>query len=130
ARAISSFRPHILVGKSQGGPTILQLIHRGYWKGPSLICCGAVVPGLDDCSLPDKVPFLLCYGSKDIAVPLSVAEHILEVNKHLGENIKLVVVEDDHSLAGLVNDENDPNLFSLIRQLWRMRLTVEGFDQE
>ena len=34
AEEIESFHPDVVVGRSQGGPTILELVHRGLWRGP------------------------------------------------------------------------------------------------
>lgn len=78
--AIRSFKPDVVIGKSQGGPTIMRLIHDKVWNGPSIICCGALVPGIDNFKLPPHVPFLIVNGSKDIAVSVSIGQMLKEVN--------------------------------------------------
>jgi len=129
AQAIQRFHPHVIVTKSQGGPIIMELMQRGYWLGPSVLCCAALIPNWDDFTLPPGVPFILLNGSKDVAVPLQVAHHLIEVNKNLEQNIKLVVVEDGHALKTVLHDETArPNLYSLVCQVWDMRLKVPGFD--
>eukprot|EP01126_Amoeba_proteus_P023847 TRINITY_DN2397_c0_g1_i5.p1 TRINITY_DN2397_c0_g1~~TRINITY_DN2397_c0_g1_i5.p1 ORF type:complete len:150 (-),score=19.59 TRINITY_DN2397_c0_g1_i5:91-540(-) len=127
ARAIRKFRPHVVVGKSQG-PIILKLLQRGHWNGPSILCCAACVPGIDNFTLPAHVPFLIVNGSEDIAVPTSVGESLVSENKKLGESVKLIIVKDGHYLNCLLDDTFHPNLSELVSDVWQMRLEVEGFD--
>jgi len=128
ADAIRKFRPDIVIGKSQGGPTILQLIHQQCWKGPSILCCPALVPGIDNFQLPPHIPVIVVVGSEDRAVPVRIGEKFLEVNVQYKQNIKLYTVHAGHGLKCLC-EENEPiTLTTLINEVWAMRLKVEGFD--
>jgi len=128
ARAIQTFRPQLIIGRSQGGPIILRLINEGIWNGPAILCCAACVAGFDSLKLPQNVPFLIVNGSKDVAVPLATGHSIMKANEDLGENIKMIIVEDDHSLKSLANIDNSPNLRELVVQLWEMKKKCSGFD--
>ena len=127
--AIIQFKPHLIVCKSQGGPTLLQLLHRGIWRGPSVLCCPAIVPGIDDVSLVSDVPFLIVSGSKDIAVPLSHIDYIMQSNQAFVDNgtVQKCIVEDDHGLLTLLNDEQckENNLYRQIERCWSMYLSMD-----
>ena len=126
--AIIKYKPHLIVCKSQGGPTLFQLIHRNIWKGPSILCCPAIVPGIDNVKLLNNVPFIIVSGSKDVAVPLSRIDHIMNTNKQFVENntLKKIIVDDNHGLLTLLNDEQckENNLYKIIEKCWNMYLDI------
>jgi len=126
AKAIQKFQPDIVVGKSQGGPTIFQLINRGYWRGPSVLCCPAVVRGFDEVKLPKDVPFIICMGNQDIAVKTEIGHWIKSQNPN--DNVRLVFVDGGHDLSCLLEDSNAINLKVLIDDLVAMRDVTIGFD--
>eukprot|EP00750_Incisomonas_marina_P027418 INCI6189.3.p1 GENE.INCI6189.3~~INCI6189.3.p1 ORF type:complete len:319 (+),score=45.10 INCI6189.3:214-1170(+) len=103
SHAIVEFQPHVVVCKSQGGPTLLRLIHDGVWKGPSIMCCPAVVPGIDNFDLPDGVPFVLLSGADDVAVPV---RNVVALQHHNAvRDVRRVIVRDDHGLYSLLKDD-------------------------
>ena len=128
-KAIIEYKPHLIVCKSQGGPTLFQLLHRGIWRGPSVLCCPAIVPGIDDTKFVNDVPFLVVSGSKDVAVPLSRIDHIMEVNKQFVQNntVDKCIVDDDHGLLTLLDDEKcvEDNLYNQIDKCWNMYLNMD-----
>ena len=108
------FQPDILVGKSQGGPTILEMMHRGIWRGPAVLCCPAIVPEVDAhlMRLPDSLPLLIVAGASDEQVPLARVEDLYAANRaRLQGGCALIVVQDRHALHSLLNDaEPAPHL--------------------
>ncbi|GAB5354187.1 hypothetical protein AAMO2058_000098200 [Amorphochlora amoebiformis] len=85
AKAVKDFQPDVIVGRSQGGPTVLSLIHRGYWSGPSLLCCPAIVPGVDNLNIPSGIPVVVLAGNHDEQVPYSRIIYFCQKNlKRLG----------------------------------------------
>jgi hypothetical protein len=117
-REIASFRPDVLVGKSQGGPTILKLMKLGVWKGPAVLLCPALFYGFDDFVVPEtQCPALVaCLGSRDVAVPPHVGEALVRENQDRATRgeVLLRVVDDDHSLRCLADEQQDTNLASLL----------------
>eukprot|EP00941_MAST-03F_sp_MAST-3F-sp1_P000236 g236.t1 len=113
---IKRFRPDVVVGRSQGGPTILALIKRKMWLGPSVICCPALVPGLDDhlvTNLPRNVPIVLLIGLVDEQVPYKRVCQMLwneKVREHLGKGFEAYCVDDIHALKSILNDEKPREL--------------------
>ncbi|ETO15253.1 hypothetical protein RFI_22113 [Reticulomyxa filosa] len=110
--AIVAFQPHVIVCKSQGGPTLLQLLHRSIfffkkkkniphlkiytyntkkkknlsleiWCGPSVLCCPAVVRSIDNFAFSSEAPFLVVSGTKDVAVPVKVVNDLVAHNQEL-----------------------------------------------
>ena len=136
AKAIVNYKPDLIVCKSQGGPTLFQLWHRKIWHGPSILCCPAVVPGIDNLQFIDydnndnkecnDVSILIVNGSKDVAVPMDRIESILSNNKIMYQNnlLRKVVVNDDHGLLTLLDDDNDTHLFQLIKECWNNYINI------
>jgi len=142
AEEAATFRPDVIVGQSQGGPTILELMHRGLWQGPSVICCPALVDGVDDhlLHLLDNVPILLVTGRLDQQVPLHRVQSLHAANSaRLAGGLGLIVVEDIHSLCSLCNDaipaahvdgsagiedSGCGTLYAMVRTVWAMRERV------
>jgi len=108
AKAVKDFQPDVIVGRSQGGPTVLSLIHRGYWSGPSLLCCPAIVPGVDNLNIPSGIPVVVLAGNHDEQVPYSRIIYFCQKNlKRLGSaSFEWVTVKDRHNL----NTTIDKNL--------------------
>eukprot|EP01084_Bolivina_argentea_P184085 317563_1 len=127
--AIIKYKPHLIVCKSQGGPTLFQLLHRKIWNGPSVLCCPAVVPGIDNVKLVSDAPFLIVSGSNDVAVPVSRINWIMEENKEFVNKgtIQTCIVDDDHGLNTLLDDEQCPdnNLYNQIEKCWNMYLNMD-----
>ena len=141
AEEAQRFRPDVIVGRSQGGPTILELMHRGLWNGPSVLCCPAIVPTVDDHlqHLPDNVPLLLATGNADEQVPLERVQGLYDANHaRLQRGLGLIVVEDVHALCSLLDDGQpaahlagsagvDPScgtLYDMVQTVWAMRECV------
>ena len=149
AEEIESFHPDVVVGRSQGGPTILELVHRGLWRGPSVLCCPAIVPGVDDhlMALPADVPFLVVTGAVDEQVPLDRVTDFVKANAlRLRGGLRLCVVNDRHGLRSLCDDERPATvldamappietrrevpseavtLYDLVRSCWDLRLRCQ-----
>jgi predicted esterase len=141
AEEAARFQPDVIVGQSQGGPTMLELMHRGLWHGPSVLCCPASVPTVDDHlqRLPDDVPLLIATGDADEQVPLQRVQALHSANQaRLQQGLGLVVVADAHALCSLLHDGKpaahlegsagvEPacgTLFDLVQAVWAMRERV------
>ena len=108
AQQLAAFRPDVVVAHSRGGPTALTLIQRGFWRGPTLLMCPAVVPGLDDaiCHLRTDAPVLVLAGAQDEHVPLRYLESLWAQNESkLQDGFQVLVVRDCHALITVLDDD-------------------------
>lgn len=108
AEEIRALKPDILIGRSQGGPTILELVKRGHWNGPIMLCCPAMVDGIDEhiMDLPRGFPVIVVAGVVDEQVNIHTLKRFYKRNKdRLQGGLKFVSVKDIHCLQSLLNDE-------------------------
>ena len=59
-REIHEFEPDLVIARSNGAPALLTLIARSFWRGPTVLLCPLVIPGVDDaiCRLRGDMPAL------------------------------------------------------------------------
>lgn len=127
-QAISKFKPDLIVTKSQGGSLILELIHKGFWNGPTVMCCPAIILGIDDFTLPENVPFIALFGEDDVAVPVVRSEVLKMKNEKIGDNLEVIIIKDNHSLRTVCDDNNEINLKYLVDRCWNKTKEIKGFD--
>jgi predicted esterase len=99
ARAALEQEPAIdvAVGSSFGGALLLELVHRGHWRGPCLFLAQAgraLLPG--DRWLPPEVRAVLVHGTGDSVVPI---EGSRELFSRAGPDCQLWEVHEGHPLA-------------------------------
>lgn len=103
ARAAIGPATRLVVGSSFGGAVALRLLHEApRWTGAVLFLAGAGPKLTPYRSLPSGVRALLVHGRDDDVIPLADSETLAETS----ETAELVVVDDDHRLASIVNDEH------------------------
>jgi len=114
AEAIVSFRPDVLVGSSFGGGVAVELLRRDCWSGPTLLLAQAALLYDRAARLPDNVPVWLVHGVRDDVVPIEHSRSLARTGTP--DLVRLIEVEDDHSLAGMVESGE---LGGLVRELYR-----------
>jgi hypothetical protein len=141
------FKPDVLVGQGEGATAVLTMLQAETWKGPTVILSPAIVPGIDDAitRLPEGVPIIVLSGKHDDEVPVARVEGFWAWNhSRLGDGLRVVTVEDGHSLTKVLDDrepvlfeelglplansmkQKRVTLFSLVMDCWAMRLHVAG----
>ena len=109
ARHLADFQPDVVVTESHGGPIILTMISQGLWRGPTLMLCPTIVPGIDDsiCMLRNDHPIAILAGSKDEEVPFRHIEGLwARCERRLGSGFRVTVVNDRHALTSVLDDES------------------------
>jgi hypothetical protein len=105
----------VIVGKAFGGMLLMDLIRKGYWRGPSVLLSPAAVPGIDDLTLAPNMPILIVYGGNDsraLSSP-SVCKQIWSKNSSVKASdnsessvkIELVEVDDTYELNSIINND-------------------------
>lgn len=89
----------LVIGSSFGGAVLLSLIHAGLWRGPSIFLAGAGVKLTTHRTLPAGVPAIFIHGRRDDVVPLEDSRLLAR-----SAGMSLWEVEDDHRLAGILDD--------------------------
>jgi pimeloyl-ACP methyl ester carboxylesterase len=100
ADALASFRPDVLVGSSFGGAVALVLLQRGLWRGPTLLLAPAVRARGLPFRLPAEVPVWLVHGLRDALIDIEDSRELARAGTP--ELVRLIEVDDDHPLRGLV----------------------------
>ena len=94
--------PGVLVGSSFGGAVAVALLQRGHWAGPTLLLApAALLYGLP-AELPRGVPVWIVHGSGDDVVPPEHSRRLAAVGDPA--HVRLIEVDDDHSLHASVED--------------------------
>jgi alpha/beta superfamily hydrolase len=117
ARTVASFRPDVLVGSSFGGAVAVELLRRGFWRGPTLLLAQAALARDRQARLPDDVRVSLVHGLRDDVVPIDDSRALARTGTR--ELVHLLEVDDDHSLAGMVASGD---LVTIVRDLYRSTL--------
>lgn len=99
ARALETFRPHVLIGSSFGGAVVVALLMRGLWRGPTLLLAQAALRYRPDATLPHGVPVTLVHARQDDVVPFADSELLARTGSP--ELVQLLARDDDHALTGL-----------------------------
>ncbi len=109
---LASFGPDVLVGSSFGGAVALELLHRGVWRGPTLLLAPAVARRGPAAHLPDGVRVWIVHGLRDALVPIDGSRALARTGSP--ELVRLIEVDDDHALHGLVQSGE---LVTVVRDL-------------
>ncbi len=100
AREIERFGPDVVVGSSFGGAVVVELLRRGAWAGPTLLLAQAALRRDPGASLPRGVRVWLVHGLGDEIVEPEDSRRLARTGSP--ELVRLLEVDDDHSLRGLV----------------------------
>ena len=99
ARALQTFRPHLLVGSSFGGAVAVALLMRRLYTGPTLLLAQAAVRYFSDAYLPEGVPVTLVHARQDEVIPFADSERLAQSGTP--GLVRLLARDDDHALRGL-----------------------------
>ncbi len=111
-RVLGEFQPQVLVGSSFGGAVAVALLHRGSWKGPTLLLAPAVFHYPVPRHLPPGVPVWIVHGRNDTVVRIEDSRQL--ANTGSPELVRLIEVDDDHALNRTVQQSE---LVRLVREL-------------
>jgi hypothetical protein len=117
ARTVASFRPDVLVGSSFGAAVAVELLRRGFWRGPTLLLAQAARARDREVRLADGVRVWLVHGLRDDVVPIDDSRVLARTGTW--ELVRLIEVDDDHGLTGTVASGD---LVMLVRELYRSAL--------
>ena len=112
AAEIERFGPDVLVGSSFGGAVVVELLRRAAWSGPTLLLAQAALRRDAGAALPTGVRVWLVHGRRDAIVPPEDSRRLARTGSP--ELVRLVEVDDDHALHGLVASGE---LVTLVRDL-------------
>ena len=110
--AIGSFAPDVVVGSSFGGAVLVALLQDGTWFGPTLLLAPAAEKLGHAAHLPAGVPVLIVHGLRDDVVPIEHSRRLAGTGHPA--DVRLLEVEDDHPLRGLVEGDR---LARLVHQI-------------
>ena len=113
AASIASFKPDVLVGSSFGGAVAVALLQRGVWRGPTLLLAQAALHLSPEPTLPPGVHVWLVHGRQDDVVDIDDSRMLARTGTP--GLVRLIEVDDDHSLHGLVESGR---LAALVRELY------------
>jgi len=90
--------PHLLFGCSRGGKLVGEVLSRGLWKGPVLLCSAMGTAAVCDAASGSDLPILILHGSKDGTNPI----HRVREDVKMHGKAKVVVFEGEgHDLVSL-----------------------------
>ena len=112
ARELERFAPDALVGSSFGGAVAVELLRRGLWAGPTLLLAQAALRRDPGATLPEGVPVWLVHGRQDSLIDPDDSRRLARSGSP--ELVRLVELDDDHALHGLVAGGG---LVDLLREL-------------
>ena len=92
--------PDVLVGSSFGGAVVVELLRRRLWRGPTLLLAQAAIRRDPQAKLPEDVPVWLIHGLGDEIVDPEDSRRLARTGNP--ERVRLIEVDDDHALRGLV----------------------------
>lgn len=111
---IPTFRPHVLIGSSFGGAVAVELLHRGAWAGPTLLLAQAAFRLGTRTTLPQGRVIWIVHGTNDEVVDVEDSRTLARTGTP--GLVRLIEVEDDHSLHDMVADGR---LLELVRDIAR-----------
>ena len=100
-REIERFRPQILVGSSFGGAVAVALLRSAAWSGPTLLLAQAATRIDASNRLPEQVPVWLVHGQTDQVIDPADSRALASTGTP--ELVRLIELDDDHALSGLVS---------------------------
>ncbi|KAI9010059.1 hypothetical protein DFJ74DRAFT_685744 [Hyaloraphidium curvatum] len=117
--ALKEFQPDVVVAESLGAWVCWKLMERGLWTGGTVWLAPAVdkierdiykqreLGEAKKAVIPEGVkgPVVVVHGSRDDVVPLEDSRHIVAISARPGRDIKLVEVDDDHSMRMVVDSD-------------------------
>ncbi len=109
---IAAFRPDVLVGSSFGGAVAVELLHRGAWTGPTLLLAQAAVHRGARTTLPNDRVVWVVHGTGDEVVDINDSRRLAQTGSP--KLVRLIEVDDDHSLHAMVADGR---LVDLVRDI-------------
>ena len=112
AATLGSFKPDVLIGSSFGGAVAVVLLQRGLWRGPTLLLAQAAKHYGLPLELPAGVHVWLVHGTRDNVVDISESRAL--ARSGTPELVRLIEVDDDHSLYGMVESSR---LVTIVREL-------------
>lgn len=110
--AIGRHQPDLLIGSSFGGAVVARCLERGTWAGPTLLLAPATRRLDPNLILPPGVDVWIVHGINDAVIDPNDSRRLAETG--LGKNVRLIEVDDDHSLRAWVTGGN---LVDLVRQI-------------
>ena len=111
--ALERFRPDVLVGSSFGAAVAVALLARGLWRGPTLLLAQAALRVDPEARLPAGVRVWLVHGLRDELIDPEESRRLARTGSP--GLVRLLEVDDDHSLSALVASGR---LAELVRELW------------
>lgn len=102
AETLAAYRPDVLVGSSFGGAVAVALLQRGVWRGPTLLLAPAALRLGLPAELPADTRVWLVHGRGDDVV--DIADSRALARSGTPGLVRLIEVDDDHSLTGLVQN--------------------------
>ncbi len=112
ARELERFAPDVLVGSSFGGAVVVELLRRGVWGGPTLLLAQAARRRDPAAALPRGVRVWLVHGLGDRIIAPEDSRQLARTGS--AELVRLLEVDDDHSLHALVSSGE---LVGIVRDL-------------
>jgi alpha/beta superfamily hydrolase len=112
-RTLAEFRPDVLVGSSFGGAVAVELLHRGSWRGPTLLLAQAALRLGSRSTLPDGVRVWLVHGTDDDVVDIEDSRLLARTGSP--DLVRLIEVVDNHPLDQVVQSGK---LLALVRDLF------------
>jgi pimeloyl-ACP methyl ester carboxylesterase len=112
AAELARFRPDVLVGSSFGGAVAVELLRRGLWCGPTLLLAQAARRRDPEARLPEGVPVWIVHGLRDELIDVDQSRALARTGS--AGLVRLIEVDDDHALHGLVGRGE---LLELVREL-------------
>jgi trans-aconitate methyltransferase len=98
--ALRAFRPQLLVGSSYGAAVVLELLGSGAWRGPTLLLAQAALRMGRRPQLPPGVPLWIVHGRADALIDVADSRALARMGRP--QDVRLIEVDDDHSLAASV----------------------------
>lgn len=91
----------LIIGSSFGGALLVELIHQGHWRGPTILLAAAAAKMHRRRALPLGLPAVLIHGRQDQVVPIADSRNLAADS---GAGVALWEVDGDHGLGSILTD--------------------------